>query len=526
MVVSKMVIVQVFEEVATVRWPRAALSSSRPGPPGRRFEVRSRLGLRTIVAMTSLPCPPWGPAARLRLAWRALALAVALATLDACTSYGVVVNQPLQAGEPRPAYTLTDFAGKLSQRSDELALAVAFSGGGTRAAALAYGVMLELRATQVRLDGRERSLLDVISAISSVSGGSFTSAYYGLYGDRLFVDFEERFLRRDIEAALLRGLLDPLQWFSSRNRTEMAVAYYQQTLFGQATFADLLRKDAPLIIINSSDLSSGARFTFVQEYFDLLCSDLTSFPVARAVTASSAVPVVFDPVVVQNFGGCARGVPAWLAAAQRRADGSSDNPNLAMIVQGDSAFENKQVQRYAQFVDGGITDNLGLRAILDTIELVGGAQQYLRREGIATPRRIAVISVNAAADTPLGIGATRQAPSIETTIDAVTNIQLHRYNVATLQQMQQTLERWASQLSTPSRPVTPYFIRLSFEDVPEGELRRFLNEIPTSFALDADQVDRLIATGRELLRNNAEFKRLLASLAGPAPAAGRPSAAP
>ena len=31
-------------------------------------------------------------------------------------------------------------------------------------------------------------------------------------------------------------------------------------------------------------------------------------------------------------------------------------------------------------------------------------------------------------------------------------------------------------------------IRLSFEDVPEGPLRRFLNEIPTSLALDGVQV--------------------------------------
>jgi NTE family protein len=303
----------------------------------------------------------------------------------------------------------------------------------------------------------------------------------------------------------------------------MAVAYYQQTLFGDATFADLIRKDAPLILINTSDLSSGARFTFVQDYFNLLCSDLSSFPLARAVTASSAVPVVFDPVVVQNFGGCAQRLPPWLAAARQR---DHDNPNLAMIVQGDTAFENRVAHRYAQFVDGGITDNLGLRAVLDTVELVGGAKQYLQGQGVATPRRIAIISVNASADTPQGIGATREAPGIEATLDAVTNIQLHRYNVATLQQTEQSLARWAGQLSTPERPVSTYFIRLSFEDVPEGPLRQFLNEIPTSFALDADQVDQLIATGRELLRNNAEFKRLLASLAGPAPAAGRPTVAP
>jgi NTE family protein len=447
---------------------------------------------------------------RRKLSTLSLALLV-----SACTSYGVIDNKPLLPDEGRPGYTLGDFTRNLDRHSNELTLALAFSGGGTRAAAMSYGVMQELRDTRVRINGVEQSLLDVISLISSVSGGSFTSAYYGLYGNRLFVDFEERFLRRNIEGALLRGFLDPLQWFSSLNRTEMAVGYYQQTLFGNATFADLMRKDAPLILINASDLGSGARFSFVQEYFNLLCSDLSSFPVARAVTASSAVPVVFDPVVVENYGGCARSVPAWLTAAQKR---DRDNPNLAMIVQGDSAFEDKVNHKYAQFVDGGITDNLGLRAMLDTVELVGGARQYQQSQGIPAPRRIAIISVNASADTPMGIGATRQSPSIENTLNAVTNIQLHRYNVATLQQTQQSLERWAEQLSTPGRPVTPYFIQLSFESVADGPLRRFLNEIPTSFSLSPEQVDRLIATGRELLRDNADFQRLVASLqdaAGP-----------
>jgi NTE family protein len=433
--------------------------------------------------------------------------------VSGCTSYGVIDNKPLLPAEGRPGYTLGDFAKNLDRHSEELTLALAFSGGGTRAAALSYGVMQELRDTRVRINGAERSLLEAISLISSVSGGSFTSAYYGLYGNRLFEDFEARFLRRNIEGALLRGFLNPLQWFSSHDRTEMAVGYYQQTLFGNATFADLMRKDAPLILINSSDLASGARFSFVQEYFNLLCSDLTSFPLARAVTASSAVPVVFDPVVVENYDGCARNVPAWLTAAQRR---DSDNPNLAMIVQGDVAYENKVAHRYAQFVDGGITDNLGLRAMLDAIELVGGARQYQQSLGVPAPRRIAIISVNASADTPMGIGATPRSPSIENTLNAVTNIQLHRYNVATLQQMQQSLARWAGQLSSPERPVSPYFIQLSFEGVPDGPLRHFLNEIPTSFTLSTEQVDRLIVTGRELLRNNAEFQRLVASLQGTA----------
>ena len=196
-----------------------------------------------------------------RKPWALRATALAAAVLvSACTSFGVIDNKPLLSGEDRPGYTLETFNRTLNQRSDELSLAVAFSGGGTRAAALAYGVMQELRDTRVRLQGTERSLLEAVNVISSVSGGSFTSAYYGLYGNRLFEDFEARFLRRNIEGALLRSLFNPLQWFSSHDRTETAVSYYKENLFGEATFSDLIRKNAPLILINTSDLASGERF--------------------------------------------------------------------------------------------------------------------------------------------------------------------------------------------------------------------------------------------------------------------------
>ena len=80
--------------------------------------------------------------------------------------------------EPRgPAST-----GAGGSRSNELLLILAFSGGGTRAAAFAYGVLEELAATPVVLGGRPRRLLDEVDLISAVSGGSFTAAYYGLYG--------------------------------------------------------------------------------------------------------------------------------------------------------------------------------------------------------------------------------------------------------------------------------------------------------------------------------------------------------
>jgi NTE family protein len=184
-----------------------------------------------------------------------------------------------------------------------------------------------LRDTYVRIDGKSTRLLDEVDRISAVSGGSFTAAYYGLHGDKIFEDFGEVFLRRDVEGALFKGLFNPLRWFSRKGRTDMAVEYYEENVFHRATFADMMQPDRPQILINASDLGHGVRFSFIQEYFNLLCSDLMSYPVARAVTASSAVPVLFNPVVVENHSGCDITKPDWLVAAEKRAQG---DPELAM----------------------------------------------------------------------------------------------------------------------------------------------------------------------------------------------------
>ena len=49
---------------------------------------------------------------------------------------------------------------------------------------------------------------------------------------------------------------------------------------------------------------SAIRFTFSSERFQLLCPDISDFRVARAVATSSAVPVMFAPVVLKNYDRC------------------------------------------------------------------------------------------------------------------------------------------------------------------------------------------------------------------------------
>jgi NTE family protein len=433
--------------------------------------------------------------------------ALCLQLLSACASYGTISNQPVTDVGPSARYAI-DHAVH-SGRSNEVIMVLAFSGGGTRAAALAYGVLEALRDTTINLDGQSRRLLDEVDAISSVSGGSFTAAYYGLHGDGIFTDFEDNFLHSDVAGELVHGLFDPALWFSTGGRTEMAIDYYDEKVFKGATFADLQRREGPLIVINATDLGRGVRFSFLQDYFDLLCSDLSSFQVARAVAASSAVPVLFHPVVLKNHAGC---TTHKQTAVEEARSLTTHSPQLSHVLDGLSSYAMKDQRQYIHLVDGGITDNLGLLAIYEMVEVAGGAKNFLDSIGGVIAPRLIVVSVNASTTPQYDIELTNENPSVENTINLVTDVQLHRTNVATMELLHNSIKRWSAELATPEKPVEPYFVEIDFNRIPQSERRLYFNQIPTSFSLSEEQVDDLIGVGRELLLSNTEFQRFIKDL--------------
>ena len=426
-----------------------------------------------------------------------------LPLLAGCATYGRIDNQPLTSAAARqPGYGMSEAAS--AGRRDDITLVLAFSGGGSRAAALAYGVLLELRDTRIGANG-DRRLLDEVDAISAVSGGSFTAAYYGLHGDDTFRDFESGFLRRDLTSDVLHRILSPRRWFTPEGRSDAASTLYDGTIFKGATFADLQRRNGPLIVINASDLEGGIRFAFLQEFFDLLCSDLRSYPLADAVAASSAVPVLFEPVVLQNNSGC---------AAPHLPQPAEDSPQLQQVVKGLRGYADKQQRHYVHLADGGLTDNLGLRAFQETIDLAGGLRPFLRKIGREPNGHVVVVSVDASGKAAEGLGLERRAPSMLRAVDIMSDVQLHRYNAATLEQMQDSLQRWAKDVSTPERKVQPRLVTVALRDVVDESERQRLSRISTNFDLEGGQVDALVAAGRALLRANPEFRGLLDALGG------------
>jgi NTE family protein len=287
---------------------------------------------------------------------RRLRIVLSLAALLAGCARGPV-NPPLARWDPeRPLLA------SAPERRSDLLLIVAFSGGGTRAAAFGDGVLEELRDTPVDFGGGPRRLLDEIDVVSGVSGGSFVAAYYGLSGDRIFGDFEERFLRRNVQGGLIRALLNPFNWIRlaspAFNRSDLATEYYDQKIFDGATFGDLAKGPRVQVVINATDMVRGNRFSLVQYELDYLCADLAPIRVARAVAASAAFPGPLAPVILRSYAGrCGFDPPAWIAETLASRGPSRRRLRQAELLQ--SYLDPDR--RYVYLLDGGVADNLGLR---------------------------------------------------------------------------------------------------------------------------------------------------------------------
>ena len=97
-------------------------------------------------------------------------------------------------------------------------------------------------------------------------------------------------------------------------------------------------------------------------------------------------------------------------------------------------------------------------------------------------------------------------------MNAVTDVQLHRYHAATVDKVKERLDAWKTKMSTPEHPVNTYFIQVGFEEASQLELKLFLNKIPTSFSLTDEQVDTLISSARSILGADQDFQQLLSDL--------------
>jgi NTE family protein len=445
-----------------------------------------------------------------------------------CASYPV--NSRLETFEVTDNVHKPDI--ESPERSEEILLVLAFSGGGTRAAALSYGVLEALGKVEIPgqagaagSSGAEGShtLLDEVDTISSVSGGSFTAAYYALHKEGIFDDFKQRFLYYNVQRGLLLRTLSPINWIRLSSprfgRSDLAAEYYDNLLFHGATYADIWEKENPELLVQATDMGDGVRFGFTRHNFALICSDLSEFPVSRAVAASAAFPGAFTSVRLHNYAGsCGYELDPWVAEALEERDISSRTFHAAKRL---NTYTDPDKKAFIHLMDGGISDNLGIRGPLEIIIAMGGARESLEYIGLDETRRMIFIIVNAEGETQNPWGLTQAGPKLASALGVFSSVMISGYNFETIELLHQYVSKWSAEnrdLERGEEPIEFYAIEVAFNALSDQEERRYYSSMPTSFSLPEQSVDDLIEVGGRLLYQSEEFQRLVSDIGGSIPA--------
>lgn len=192
-------------------------------------------------------------------------------------------------------------------------------------------------------------------------------------------------------------LFNPYNWVRLSSpffaRSDLAAEYYNKYIFEGATFEDMLKMQGPMTVINATDMVHGTRVGFTQDAFDLICSDLSPYPVARACAASSAVPIMLTPITLKNYvGTCNYELPEALKKALEARTLPDRQFDLANNL---TPFMDSKKKPYIHLVDGGVSDNLGLRVLLERIMIAGDAWTACKYGHFENIHKIVMVIVNA-----------------------------------------------------------------------------------------------------------------------------------
>jgi predicted acylesterase/phospholipase RssA len=408
-------------------------------------------------------------------------------------------NRPSNVGEPAIVLPATQKAvaadtGPGGQGGYFAGLAI--SGGGSRSANFAAGCMLQLQRVGV---------LQHVGYISSVSGGSLPAAYYCVSGEewnpgnvqkKMSQAFADEMVRRVFTPGTLAAFA-----FTDYDRSDLLADIFSKWLYNHdgrpLTFADL-RPDRPRLLINSTDLQSGQRFVFCNETFDELNSDLAKYPIAYAVTASSAVPVALHPVTLRDYS---------------------------------TVFK-----EYRHLIDGGVADNLGVQTLVETYQ---AQEDEARKAGRPDPYPRGAVFLVIDAHTDFDVDLSGQShiglfDDLKAAAGLTSTSLLNRVSSATLSDLivrnaagGETADTLRAQITAlqsdgylrltdrSSHDVRVVYMDLSqvaaLHDLPFAGFANHLNDIDTYFSIPADEAFQLYQAADLLVKQR--FERHLREIA-------------
>ncbi len=400
---------------------------------------------------------------------------------------------------------------------------LSLSGGGARASAFSLGALQELRDTPARDGGR---LIDEVALVTAVSGGGVTAAWFGLNGPEQLDGFRAAMLDKDWESQIHQSLLSPNNlaraWGGGMNDRAKLAGWLDREVYGGATM--IAMSGGPRIVLNGTELFTGAPFAFTQTYFDALCSDVSGVLVADAVATSMAVPVFFRPSVLRSFNGeCAGGEPAWVERALNDRAGSILTRETARAVR---AWRDPARVGYLHVADGGVIDNFGVSSLIVMDEAAGGELGPFSREDAVRMRSLVFVVVNAEKPDVGAWPLEAAGPNGPEGVGALLDLSIDASKRMALEAFAARLDKWRRELVAfrcgldeaqaaglgagegwDCNELTMTLDVIAFHDL--GEIDGpALGDMATAVSLPGEQIDALIAGGRRAVRENAALQAL------------------
>lgn len=407
----------------------------------------------------------------------------------------------------------------IEKHQDGNLIILMLSGGGSRAAALGYGVLEQFKQTKIGTNPLKTSLLDNIDLVFGVSGGSVLATYFSLEGKDVVPKFEDKFLKTDFQSQLTSQIFSfsnlPKLTSDQYGRGDLLQEQLNLALYKGKTFGYLAHhRKGPFVIVSATDMSLGQKVIFTQEFFDGLCLNLSNVELARAVASSSSVPLIFSPLTFNNNSGrCNYHPPEITKMVTAITANTQKSKNVKEMQETLASYQDSKKRPFLHLVDGGLTDNLGLSAFTDSYDLIG--KEGLYKTALATKlKRIVIISVNAQNEVTSEIDQSANIPQTRDVVNTIVNVPIDRNTQTTLRRFRELADEWNKMmLKQPAdKRVELHFVSIGLRDLPESPLKQEVLNINTSFYLPNKDINKLKQATRILLQNSKEYQGVLEAL--------------
>jgi NTE family protein len=168
-----------------------------------------------------------------------------------------------------------------------------------------------------------------------------------------------------------------------------------------------------------------------------------------------------------------------------------------------------------------------MRGVLEALEDLEALNSVGRPTPLDEVRRIIMFVVNSRSSPKTSWDQSERPPSEIALLVKATGVPIDHYSYDTVETVRDMIARWqtmrrlrnsaafaankdpelARLLSTPN--VDLYVIDVSFPALNDAAEREYLNDLPTSFVLPPEAIDRLRAAAAKIIRDSPDFKRLL-----------------